>query len=107
MSKPIATQPTPEAPYDPSPRKSGHTPGPWRQEYDGSICMGRAVVLPLRNCAPDGAPLSEFHANAALIAAAPDLLQAVRDLYAELLEHAACRNPEIDGLIARAEGRKS
>ena len=56
---------------------SNHTPGPWGVEYDGSLVMGRQVVP---TPSPDTASVEERKANARLIAAAPDLLDALEAL---------------------------
>jgi hypothetical protein len=57
------------------------TPGPWTAT---EIALGRDIVYGIRR--PDGASLAmtgpEGHANARLLAAAPDLLDAVRNLLA-------------------------
>ena len=56
-----------------------HTPGPWTVESDGtSVSMGGQVVIVAP--APDGASQEEMRANARLIAAAPALLAALREL---------------------------
>ena len=53
-----------------------HTPGPWSTEYDGSIVMNRQIVSgPI---APESADWEERRANARLIAAAPDMLMALK-----------------------------
>ena len=53
-----------------------HTPGPWRVESDGTtVAMGGQAVIVAP--APDGATRETEKANARLIAAAPDLLEAV------------------------------
>ena len=83
-----------------------HTPGPWRvdpefctdiQTTDGLLEIGRAP------CAEDGGkaaslphnapPIEEAVANARLIAAAPDLLEALKNLaeyYRQLLASGDC-----------------
>jgi len=56
-----------------------HTPGPWTVESDGtSIACSTQVFITAP--APDGAGLDEEKANAALIAAAPELLDALHVL---------------------------
>ncbi len=60
-----------------------HTPGPWTasQYLDdgrwGVVTQGNGIVVSLRSRSPSEATLSE--ADARLIAAAPELLQAARD----------------------------
>lgn len=59
--------------------KTTHTPGPWTIDNDRStVCMAgqRVIVGP----APDGAPREVEIANARLIAAAPELLAALRQV---------------------------
>lgn len=58
--------------------KEQHTPGPWRHEgpmiFADSLCVASAALMPV----PGGFSLTgESMANAALIAAAPDLLDAL------------------------------
>ena len=61
---------------------SKHTPGPWRAWHDSygrfQIMAGGLPLSPSR----DGAQPGEGEANAALIAAAPDLLDALQALVA-------------------------
>jgi len=60
-----------------------HTPGPWTLEYDYSLVMpakdGNHIVTggPI---GPDESSREEKRANARLIAAAPELLQALQDM---------------------------
>ena len=72
-----------------SENKSQHTPGPWMTEAeyrDGSpyliYAKGSIKIADLRNSTPAEAPETdaEFDANAALIAAAPELLEALEDM---------------------------
>lgn len=74
---------------------SSATPGPWRVTLGGNI-------------GPDGLVVARAYyfrtpvgkANARLIAAAPDMLAFLRSIVpGSIYQH------EIDGLIARAEGR--
>ncbi len=70
--------------------KMKHTPGPWTAnlapqggfdiEKDPND-LGRYMVLATRNA--DEARAEEMHANARLIAAAPDLLEALRDMVSD------------------------
>ena len=92
-----------------------HTPGPWSTEYDGSIVMNRQIVSgPI---APESADREEHAANAALIAAAPDLLAACKEAIAELTNarggypswnatpgRVQCALNLLRAAIARAEG---
>ena len=60
-----------------APAKAGHTPGQWRLEYDGSLCMARQIVV-RGLIGPDASTVAERRANNNLIAAAPDLLAACK-----------------------------
>jgi len=60
---------------------SGHTPGPWRQE--GLVVWNANTSSVIVNVAGFHAGIEEDLANARLIAAAPDLLEALVDM----LEH--------------------
>lgn len=81
---------------------SAHTPGPW-------ICLptgfGIEVAPETEICAPVATVLDDPKqgravANAALIAAAPDLLEALKELVAEL-DSMAC-NEEEPSTVTRA-----
>lgn len=92
-----------------------HTPGPWKMRRSGRISVAgfdicAIAALPV----PGGFSLNgEAFANAALIAAAPDLLEALRALrerhqiddphHAHLCDF--CK--QADAAIAKAEGRTS
>lgn len=65
-----------------------HTPGPWSTEYDGSIVMRDQIVS--SPIAPDGATKEERRANAQLIAAAPELLDALRKIAFECASYNDC-----------------
>lgn len=57
-----------------------HTPGPWATDGgDTVVAMGNQVVVTAP--APDGASFDEMKANARLIAAAPDLLEALQFMH--------------------------
>lgn len=109
---------------------SKHTPGPWEVEYlDGEYVTdswralhitpargGRSVasVWPQRSTSR-GVPeiQAEDEANAALIAAAPEMLELLCDLAPEDCEidgeeigAEQCKHCRILNVIARAEGRK-
>jgi hypothetical protein len=80
------------APVQPSVRQ--HTPGPWKFELAPSggfdiekdpNDLGRYMVIATRNSNPKRA--AEMHANARLIAAAPDLLDALRSVELMMREH--------------------
>ena len=79
---------------------SGHSPGPWAAEYDESYDVWRIVSEPRtgyvaviayyepdENDTPeDLATPKEVKANARLIAASPDLLEALREIYHAFLD---------------------
>jgi len=79
-----------------------HTPGPWsiRQESVWSVGTDHEMSALVYGCTDE-----EEEANAHLIAAAPDLLEALkelRDWYRENVGLPACK---ANAAIAKAEGR--
>ena len=84
---------------------SKHTPGPWRVEADGVIVGPSNGFSPFGGCGCCDSPWMNGHdgeacqANARLIAAAPELLGALKDMGARygLTEQARAA-------IAKAEG---
>lgn len=99
-----------------------HTPGPWHVGHlggDGN-CQCRTVVdegyaggvctvhlgngLPVGEGGNDAPTLEEAVANMHMIAAAPDLLEALKDARYALYGNGP-GNPKIDAAIAKAEGR--
>ena len=88
---------------------AGHTPGPWVIGDDGNVYGGRdeqASVFPIAQ--------RMSGANARLIAAAPELLAALRSARAWVAQYAELRGHEaasasmlrvIEAAIARAESR--
>ena len=95
-----------------------HTPGKWCVESDGTtVAMGGQCVIVAP--APDGASFGEQKANAALIAAAPELLRSLKGAlaYADALPdgphdmsceatpgHCSCWIDSARATIAKAEG---
>lgn len=92
---------------------SGHTRGPWKvtdigfdgfevEDGAGRVVAQAAMINPVRRREDN----DERRANARLIAAAPDLLAALR----EVLEHSDCRSVAAlraaRAAIARAEGKE-
>lgn len=103
-----------------------HTPGPWRilVVYDSAECQQKVTVCTPYTYAKDGTGISEQHvsdcgaytdgevyANARLIAAAPDLLAALKGLRALIIGECGASTYECvdgeqaDAAIAKAEGR--
>ena len=112
--------------------ESKHTPGPWEILKDGRSIFGKGPVatlvcmvhLPPRPLNEKDQWEMQFPANARLIAAAPELLEAVKDLRDELCDaecptqcgHPHCKGcqrdlwkrariVEVDALIAKAEAK--
>jgi hypothetical protein len=92
--------------------KAKHTPGPWAWVYDGSsdYSIGEAEDPQAKAVAGVyawGRDYDTAEANCALIAAAPDLLAALK----ELVAHSSCRAGDVpmwqaaEAAIAKAEGR--
>lgn len=97
-----------------------HTPrytlGPWRATYDGSICREAAMPLAAAVVAyTRHSDAGTMAANAALIAAAPDMLAALQDAEFLLRKAGQLAGPMQDSFkrsaadartaIAKAEGR--
>jgi hypothetical protein len=89
--------------------ESGPTPGPWTAthtpqsvEHEFTITAGRKLI---GHVGLVGNSVTE-EANARLIAAAPELLQGLRDAKG-LLSHAGCPTDWLDALIAKATGAAS
>ena len=74
--------------------KTQHTPGPWHHEHYGHICAGPNVIGEVYKFELNDKQRDEYlpwEANAELIAAAPELLDTLRELYAGLvMEGVAC-----------------
>lgn len=88
--------------------KSNHTPGPWKiQEYDDAVIIENGFSGPVRELARvftiNPVTSNEDHANARLIAAAPDLLESCRSaqftLYAAILDLKGARFNYIAGKL--------
>jgi hypothetical protein len=106
------------AKHCPHVKRTKHTPGPWAIIFGGmgedehfTIGAKRDDVL-VAECANSRAPGEQVRANAALIAAAPDLLAALRGVLPHI-EHEADNGGGWDELvktlsaaIAAAEGSK-
>lgn len=92
---------------------SKHTPGPWIAEVDDNgenlgimSEAGKAVVAGCGCCGSPWSDKTHAHANARLIAAAPELLEALK----MVLQHGRIDNSEkrmnvVSAAIAKAEGR--
>jgi hypothetical protein len=97
--------------------KATYTPGPWRAEGWKNVVVNLPTGETIALCpGPKYAPLEVFQANAALIAAAPDLLEALEAAYSVLrnvdsrtlpeplmVEHVSTL-PVIRAAIAKARG---
>lgn len=98
-----------------------HTPGPWAV-YKGQSRLNQRVKHLAKVCIVDkddpvavtyGHTLSEAKGNARLIAAAPELLAALKDLRGKVQAHPTHSNDKAmrdrlarcDAAIARAEGK--
>ncbi len=95
-----------------------HTPGPWTDISDKPKCKGKWPPMAMVkaggrsaiDCTDSGDSPSQDRANARLIAAAPDLLAALK-LYVEKFEQdfgvksAELALPEAIAAIAKAEGK--
>jgi hypothetical protein len=97
-------------------KMSKHTPGPWEVEHYDPACVVMKNQVAIVAPGPDGASYEEQKANAALIAAAPDMLMAIkrtRDFLAENLPGTGkpgTFSTNLDDLLAeveaKAEGKK-
>lgn len=96
---------------------SGHTPGPWKAATAGSSIVGIPVVGPKGRAiaslhfSPEGVPGREPYnaeqlANAQLIAAAPDMLAALKKIVSEgdFTAPEGMKRIALDA-IAKAEGK--
>ena len=68
--------------------KTKHTPGPWRTKREGfstvyvEARIDGGLIQEVAACGPTEAGLEQQEANARLIAAAPDLLEALQEMVA-------------------------
>ncbi len=92
-----------------------HTPGPWAIDWNVSrldIHAAGQLVATMRRSTKDGAPTYddvEAKANARLIAAAPELLDACREVRLRLLGIAGMERyvSMLDDAIAKASGSRA
>ena len=83
-----------------------HTPGPWKAEGWENITVNAASGITITTAAGSAnCPLSELKANAALIAAAPDLLEACKLIQAAFahctpFEHGDAAEKALDAVDA-------
>ena len=88
--------------------KTQHTPGPWKEDKYGCVIDAGGRVVCNEFCTTS-IPLAESLANARLIAAAPELLEALENLlrnaYDKARYIAMLEGPEQD--IAAAEAKES
>ena len=98
---------------------SKHTPGPWDWYGSNLLCGGKRQSEIILNSADDGKPyghhaaLIEHHwdgdvakANARLIAAAPDLLEALQDMVSDHASLSAATLAFTRAAIAKATGEQ-
>lgn len=91
---------------------SGHTPGPWKKGPDGRVvATPHGVTVAFCGTGfisgPDGAydvKLQEARANASLVSAAPDLLEALKMIHARRIAWPLEIEARVVGAIAKAEG---
>ena len=99
--------------------KTKHTPGPWKVNLNGAVLSFNGDIIPhLMTLTRSGEITeSEYEANARLIVAAPELLEALKIASKKLNALYAGRTPndetsvidsliqDIESAIAKAEGR--
>ena len=86
-----------------------HTPGPWTVDPKTLAVYapdrhGHAAAVRVVECGRTLLPTAEIRANAALVAAAPDLLAALQLVYANAGESPELIRSRIAPAIARATG---
>ena len=86
-----------------------HTPGPWTVDPKTLAVYapdrhGHAAAVRVAECGRTLLPTAEISANAALVAAAPDLLAALQLVYANAGESPEWIRSRIAPTIARATG---
>ena len=86
-----------------------HTPGPWAVDPKTLAVYapdrhGHAAAVRVAECGRTLLPADEIRANAALVAAAPDLLAALQLVYANAGESPEWIRSRIAPAIARATG---
>lgn len=95
--------------------KLKHTPGPWAVDYNGTIGHIKTLCNPEEhtktvikyryNLCEEILTEEEIQANARLIAAAPEMLEALVDVYGLYLRHdICCDNENIKRIIEKATG---
>ena len=90
---------------------SKHTPGPWQTSIDGERVLDNTESF-VANCKPTDSAFPMNKANARLIAAAPELLAALKVLTLDaavkswLEAHDPKAIEQARAAIARAEGRE-
>lgn len=87
-----------------------HTPGPWNV-IDGAVFIANAVIVQHAAEFGEHVPTEERDANARLIAAAPELLEACQSIIAERHRQGWCDSLGIlhktEKAIAKATGQKA
>jgi hypothetical protein len=82
-----------------------HTPGPWgirSRDVGGFVVGPTGDFLPAAIIPKNKREAAEVHANARLIAAAPDMLAALKKMRPSILNRKTLA--QIDAAIAKAEG---
>ena len=89
-------------------RYAQHTPGPWTIDSEGNLYGTLAFIRPFIGAISDDHNDEQTQANRRLIAAAPDLLDALKQCLYRLDEHDPQSVPEAlkaRAAITKAEGR--
>jgi len=100
-------------------QKVKHTPGPWKATHIGSDEFRQEIIVDVKNCGQVATILQAKDAN--LIAAAPELLEALKALYDSWTDACDFHGEDLDDedseawemseqvlkAIAKAEGRVS
>ncbi len=81
-----------------------HTPGPWEVDHDAIYCAESGDIIAEIDFARD-----EYSANARLIAASPDLLEALEEARKRLNGAGMLGGPDdpVNAAIAKAKGERA
>ena len=89
-----------------------HTPGPWFTHREGfstvyvEARIGGGLIQEVAACGPTAEGHEQQEANARLIAAAPDLLEALKWVQRAVVDDSPDMWASISSAIAKAEGNK-